>query len=243
MPTPRHPSPPAEDPALTPPVLLDEVTHLAAHLELGDAGVGGWPADGELSLSVHDGESWRGRLSDSALEAAAHHWAGRADPTGPNEAELLAMLRVAVNYDAAFYGLSVDWDHARTDVDAGTARVAARVTDIPDRLIGVTSHRATVTVELVDMHPTYATWHLSELNGDLLTEEVLAQPDIDGPNIEAIWANARTAWATQARTHGLNPAEDLTLNLSINELAEGTCGLLEVSAAVHVDSPDRPLNG
>ena len=33
-----------------PDVTLNEVTHLLAHIVLGDSGIGGWPLDGELVL-------------------------------------------------------------------------------------------------------------------------------------------------------------------------------------------------
>ncbi len=216
----------------TPLVRLDEVTHLVAHVDFGDSGVGGWPADGELALSVANGEPWRGLLSRSAMDEAERVWAGRASAEGLSEAEARAVLRIAVDYDAGFYGLVVDWDHARLLVDRSVARAAATVRSLPERRVGVTDRRASVAVELVDMRAAYAVWQVTDPMGQLIDERVLAPGDLDGADVEALSDRARAMWSSMATSLGWSAAERPTLRLSISTFESGTCGDLEVSAAV-----------
>jgi hypothetical protein len=216
----------------TPAVRLDEVTHLVAHLEFGDSGVGGWPADGELALSVGPGESWRGRLSVTAMDTAELVWARRASAQGLSEEEARTVLRAAVDCDAAFYGLIVDWDHARIEVQGTVARVAARVWSLPERLVRVTDRRARVIVELVDMRAMYAVWEVTDPTGRLVEQRELGSADLDGSGIESLWDRARATWTSMAASLGWSAAESLNLRLSVSTWESGSCGELEVSAAV-----------
>ena len=218
------------DVGMTP--LLIEVTDLAAHVQFGDAGVGGWPADGELALSVGAGESWRGRLSVSALDEAEVVWARRASADGLTDQESRDVLRVAVDCDAAFYGLAVDWEHARVEVNGSVARVAARVRALPAPWVGLTERRASVVLELVDMQPMYAAWRVEDSGGRLLEERELAVADLAGPDVESMVDRARAKWASLARSAGLSAAEGLSVRLFVSDLEAGSCGELEVSAAV-----------
>jgi hypothetical protein len=213
-------------------VRLDEVTELVAHVEFGDSGVGGWPADGELALSVGNGESWRGRLSATALDEAERVWAARASADGLTDQEAAGVLRAAVDCDAAFYGLTVDWDRARVEVDGSVVRVAAAVWPLPEVTVGVTELRASVVLELVDMRPTYAVWQVADARGQLVDEQELVVADLDAPDVESLAALARAAWRSMAASAGWSAAESLNLRMSISDLEAGSCGELEVSAAV-----------
>ena len=204
-------------------VRLDEVTELVAHVEFGDSGVGGWPDDSELALSVGNGESWRGRLSVTALDEAERAWAMRASANGLTDQEATGVLRAAVDCDAAFYGLTVDWERARVEVDGSVVRVAARVRALPEVMVGVTEQRASVILELVDMRPTYAVWQVEDAGGQLVDEQELVVADLDGPDVESLWDRARAAWWSMAASAGWSAAEGLNLRLSISDL--------EVSAA------------
>jgi hypothetical protein len=212
-------------------VTLDEVTHLHAYVEFGDAGVGSWPADGEFSLSVGGDESWRGRLSLTALDLAERAWSGRGRAEGLSDEEAKAALRVAVDCDAAFYGLVVAWDKAHVEVEGSVARVAARVWSLPEVLVGLSDRRASVVMELVDAHPTYAVWQIEDAAGTLVTERELALADLDGPTAESRWEHARAAWWASAKSDGCNTAEALGLTLSVSDFESGSCGELRVSAA------------
>lgn len=213
-------------------VILDEVTELVAHVEFGDSGVGEWPADGELTLSVGNGESWRGRLSVTALDEAERVWATRASANRLTDQEATGVLRAAVDCDAAFYGLTVDWERARVEVNGSVVRVAARVRALPEVMVGVTELRASVILELVDMRPTYAVWQVEDTGGRLVEEQVLVVADLDGPDVESMWDRARAAWWSMAASAGLTAAESLNLRMSISDLEAGSCGELELSAAV-----------
>jgi hypothetical protein len=213
-------------------VRLDEVTNLVADVEFGDSGVGGWPADGELALSVGSAESWRGRLSMTALDEAERVWALRASADRLTDEEAKGVLRAAVDCDAAFYGLTVDWEQARVEVRGSVARVAARVWSLPEAVVGVTERRASVILELVDMRPTYAVWQVEDAGGRLVDEQVLVVADLDGPDVESMWDRARAAWWPMASSAGWSAAEGLNLRLSVSALEAGSCGELEVSAAV-----------
>jgi hypothetical protein len=216
----------------TPAVRLDEVTELVAHVEFGDCGVGGWPADGELALSVGNGESWRGRLSIAALDEAERAWATRASGKRLTDQEATGVLRAAVDCDAAFYGLTVDWERARVEVNGSVVRVAARVWPLSEVMVGVTAQRASVALELVDMRPTYAVWQVEDAGGQLVDEQELAVDDLDAPDMESLWDRARTAWRSMAASASWSAAEGLSVRISISDLEGGSCGELVVSAAV-----------
>ena len=216
----------------TPAVRLDEVNELVAHVEFGDSGVGGWPADGELALSAGNGESWRGRLSATALDEAEQVWAKRASATGPTDQEAAGVLRAAVDCDAAFYGLTVDWDRSRVEVDGSVVRVAAAVWPIAEVMVGVTDRRASVILELIDMRPTCGVWQVEDAGGRLVEERELVVADLDGPDLEAMVDRARTAWRSMAASASWSAAEGLGVRISISDLEEGSCGELIVSAAV-----------
>ncbi len=211
---------------------LDEVTELAGHVELGDSGVGGWPADGEIALSAGTGESWRGRLSDTALDAAEHVWATRTSARGLSDQEAIGVLRTAVDYDARFYGLTVDWPKARVEVDGAVVRVSATVHRTPEVVVGSSTRRASVVLELVDMHPTHAAWQVEDADGGLADEQDLAVADFDAPDLGTLWERARYAWTSLTLSAGLSAAEGLTMTLAVSDLDEGSCGELRVSAAV-----------
>lgn len=211
---------------------LDEVTELAATIEFGDAGVGGWSADGELVLSAGTGESWRGRLSDTAMDEAERAWATRAPAEGPTDQEAVGVLRAAVDYDARFYGLSVDWPRARVEVDGAVVRVSATVHRAPEAVVGTSGWRANVILELVDMHPTHAAWQVEDADGRLAGEQVIAVADLDTPDLATLWERARSTWTSLALSAGVNPAEGLNTTLAVSDLDEGSCGELRVSAAV-----------
>lgn len=216
----------------TPAVRLDEVTELVAHVEFGDSGVGGWPADGKLALSAGNGEPWRGRLSATALDEAERVWAKRASADGLTDQEATAVLRAAVDCDAGFYGLTVDWDRARVEVDGSEVRIAAAAWPLPDVMVGVTERRASVILELVDMKPTYAAWQVEDTGGRLMEEHELVVADLDGPNLEAMVDRARTAWRSMAASASWSAAQCLSMQISISDLEGGSCGGLVVSAAV-----------
>jgi hypothetical protein len=216
----------------TPAVRLDEVSELVAHVEFGDSGVGGWPADGELALSAGNGESWRGRLSATALDEAERVLAKRASAAGLTDQEAAGVLRAAVDCDAAFYGLTVDWYRARVEVDGSVVRVAAAVWPMPRVMVGVTGPRASVIFELVDMKPTYAVWRVEDSGGRLMQESELVVADLDGPDLEARVDRARTAWRSMAASASWSAAQGLGVRISISDLDEGSCGELIVSAAV-----------
>ena len=211
---------------------LDEVTELAGHVEFGDSGVGGRPADGEIVLSTGTGESWRGRLSDTAMDAAEHVWATRTSARGLSDQEAVGVLRAAVDYDARFYGLTVDWPQARVEVDGAVVRVSATVHRTPEVVVGVSGRRASVILELVDMHPTHAAWQVEDTDGGLADEQDLAVADFDAPDLGTLWERARYAWTSLALSAGLSAAEGLTMTLAVSDLDEGSCGELRVSAAV-----------
>ena len=216
----------------TPAMRLDEATELVAHLEVGDSGVGGWPADGELALTGGDGQWWRGRLSATALDEAERVWAARASANGLTGEEATGVLRAAVDCDAAVYGLTVDWDRARVEADGSVARVAAAVRPLLDVMVGVTGLRASVILELVDMRPTYAVWQVASAARQLVSERELVVDDLDAPYVESMWNRARAMWWSMAASAGLSAAESLTLRMSISDVEAGSCGELEVSAAV-----------
>jgi hypothetical protein len=216
----------------TPAVRLDEVTELAAHVKFGDAGVCGWPVDGDLALSVGSGESWRGRLSATALDEAERVWAKRASANGLTGEEATNVLRAAVDCDAAFYGLTVAWDRARVQVDGSVVRVAAAARPLPAVMVGVTVLRASVILELVDMRPTYAVWQVEDAGGRLMEERELVVADLDGPDLEAMLDRARTAWRFMAAAASWSAAQGLSVRISISDLEGGSCGELVVSAAV-----------
>ena len=211
---------------------LDEVTALVAHVDFGDSGVGAWPADGELALSVGAGESWRGRMSLTALDEAELVWARRSSAGGLTDPEAVAVLRAAVDCDAAFLGLFVDWERARVVVVGSVARVAAKVRPLPERLVGLTERRASVVLELVDMRPSYGAWKLEDADGQLVVERELVVAGLDGPSVESLGGWARATWRSMATSAGLRAAEGLNLRLFISDLDAGSCGELEVSAAV-----------
>ncbi|OIQ87999.1 hypothetical protein GALL_301390 [mine drainage metagenome] len=211
---------------------LDEVTELAATIEFGDSGVGGWPADGEIVLATATGELWRGRLSDTAMDAAEHVWATRTSARGLSDQEAVGVLRAAVDYDARFYGLTVDWPQARVEVDGAVARVSATVHRTPEVVVGTSTRRASVVLELVDLHPTHAAWQIEDAAGRLADEQALAVADLDAPDVASLWERACSAWTSLARSAGLSAAEGLTMTLAVSDLDEGSCGELRVSAAV-----------
>ncbi|MCR6491135.1 hypothetical protein [Cellulomonas sp. P24] len=211
---------------------LDDVTNLVAHIDFGDSGVGGWPADGEIALSAGTGESWRGRLSDTALDKAERAWATRAPAEGPTDQEAEDVLRAAVDCDTRFYGLTVDWLRARVEVDGAVVRVAATVHRTPEAIVGTGGRRANVILELVDMHPTHAGWQVEDAHGGLADEQDLAVADFDAPDLGTLWERARYAWTSLALSAGLSAAEGLTMTLAVSDLDEGSCGELRVSAAV-----------
>lgn len=216
----------------TQPLSLDDVTELVAHVDFGDSGVGGWPADGEIALSAGTGGPWRGRLSDTALDAAERVWAARAAARGLTDQEAMDVLRAAVDLDAGFYGLTVDWPRARFEAGGAVARVGATVHRALEVVVGATGRRASVVLELVDMHPTGAAWQVEDAAGRLAAEQVLAVADLDAPDLATLWERARSAWATLAPSAGLSAAEGLTMTLAVSDLDEGSCGELRVSAAV-----------
>ncbi|MCR6491104.1 hypothetical protein [Cellulomonas sp. P24] len=203
----------------TQPLSLDDGTNLVARIDFGDSGIGGWPADGEIALSAGTGESWRGRLSDTALNKAERVWAARAAARGLTDQEAMNVLRAAVDLDAGFYGLTVDWPRARVEANGAVARVAATVHRALEFAVGTSTPRASVVLELVDMHPTHATWQIEDAAGRLVDEQALAVADLDAPDVAPLWERARSAWTYLALSAGLNPAE-------------GSCGELRVSAAV-----------
>lgn len=216
----------------TQPLSLDEVTDLVAHIDFGDSGVGGWPADGEIALSAGTGEPWRGRLSDTALNKAERVWAARASARGLTDQEAMDVLRAAVDLDAGFYGLTVDWLRARVEADGAVARVAATVHRTPEVVVGTSGQRANVILELVDMRPTHAAWQVEDADGGLANEQDLAVADFDAPDLGTVWERARSAWTSLTLSAGLSAAEGLNTTMSVSDLDEGSCGELRVSAAV-----------
>lgn len=215
-----------------PDVTLNEVTHLLAHIVLGDSGIGGWPLDGELVLSTGPDEAWRGRLSLTALDHAEEVWASRSLAKRLTKSDATAVLRAAVDCDAAFYGLVPDWVDARVEVEASIARVSASVRHLPEPVTGLTDQRASVVLELVDVHPKYAVWQVDDPSGALLEEEALGVEFFDGPDLEALWRQARAVWSEMVARTGWTPAHDPDLNVTVHQLEAGSCGELRVSAWV-----------
>lgn len=67
-----------QTPTPRPPLDVTQATRLLARVDFGDAGVGGYPLDGDLSLSIGHGEAWQGKISTSALDAVHGMWANLA---------------------------------------------------------------------------------------------------------------------------------------------------------------------
>ena len=82
------------------------------------------------------------------------------------------------------------------------------------------------------MRATYAVWQVVNAAHQLVNERVLVVADLDAPDVESMWDRARAAWWSMAASAGLTAAESLNLRMSISDLEAGSCGELEVSAAV-----------
>jgi hypothetical protein len=82
------------------------------------------------------------------------------------------------------------------------------------------------------MRPTYAVWQVADPAGQLVEEQELVVADLDAPDVESMWDRARAAWRSMATSAGWSAAEGLNLRISVSDFEAGSCGELEVSAAV-----------
>ena len=109
--------------------------------------------------------------------------------------------------------------------------VAAAVHRSPEVVIGVRQRRASVILELVDLHPTHAVWQVRDAYGRLVGEHVLAVAALDAPDLGTLWDRARSAWMSLSLS-GLSAAECLNMTLPVGDFCAGSCGELPVSATV-----------
>jgi hypothetical protein len=174
-----------QTPVRRPPLVVAHATSLLAGVDFGDTGVGGFPLDGDLSLSTGDGQAWQGKASTSALEAVQGMWARRAHATRVTADEALAITRAVLDYDMSFLGLVIDWASARVEVlgDVAGVRVAAPVRSA--NLLDAGARRAMVRLEIVDGTVRHAEWVLTDGDGvQVLEREELDPQEHTSPSID-----------------------------------------------------------
>lgn len=215
-----------------PPLDAALATRLLARVRFGDSGVGGFPLDGDLALAVGHGESWQGKISNSALDAVRGMWVSRARGGRASCEDAVAVTKAVLEYDAEFLGvIIVDWETARIEVlDDGTAvRVAAdvRSATLPD----ADTRRAMVRLEIVDGTVTFAEWVLTD--GDeisVLEQEELEPAEHDSPSIDSMTWFALASLGAGLERRGLPPASSWQMAYDHNPAlgSAGWCAELRV---------------
>lgn len=201
---------------------VESVTSLKAELFFGDRGVGALPVDGDLTLTVDGDAPWRGKLSSNALEAAGCVRADRGPAGRPTRDEVRACVQAAIDVDAEFLGLAVDWRSARFAVvsQGHVFQVEAAVSREPrgtSRAVG----RATVHAELTDGRPDRFEFVLSDAAGIERDRKVV---DVDvpwGPGVDRLAAAGLKVLDDELAVRGLPARTFWSLSFSEGPAWEG----------------------
>lgn len=219
-------------------------TSVAGRLAFGDRGLGGVPLDGDVILSGRGALPWRGTLSADALAAAERVWSGRRGADRSSRDTMVACARAALDCDAAFFGLEVEWGSARVEVVASgrEVEVTALVRPAAAAPVPGTLRRASVRMELVDGTTNEVEFVLSDgAESEVFDRETLRPEELAG----ARWLDGFAAIALglldrvlderrlPSRTHWrLDYSEAPAW-----ESTSGTCGELEVWTTFTLPSP------
>jgi hypothetical protein len=183
---------------------MDDTTHLHGRFELRHTTTlsgrvhfssEGRPLAGVVTLTAPGGRSWTGAVSVSAVDAAEARWTRMREGEHTADDAALLLTRLAVAYDADFFGLDVDWDNGELELAVTGEVVRFSVPARWAELLDAGVQRATVRIELTgDRQVTFAEFVLTD--GDELV--VLEQEDLDvsahaGPGLDALAASSRQA--------------------------------------------------
>jgi len=198
---------------LRPPLALRRATSLVGRLVFGDSGVGGIPLDGDLALSIGSGESWQGKISTSALDAAEELWAQRRHADRVNADEARTITKAVVDFDADFYGLDFDWDRGRLDVLADGQAIRFVVPVQWADLLDPGVLQAMVRLELVNQEVTLAEFVLADgPEVEVLERQELALDELAGASFDAMSMYCRASLDQCLMARGLPRATSWQMN-------------------------------
>ena len=214
----------------------DNIDTLRGWMVLGDSGVAGVPWDGRLGLARGVAPGVERIMSQGAMDAAEVEWREHSDPLRPESG--IAILRAAVEHEAAFHELVVDWAGAvwSTEVEGHVVKVKVPVRPglvVPVTHTGAPARRASVRVELVDGVPTFAEWLVEDgPGGRVFDREELGPRELAGGTVEDLWDRAQEAWTALAYLGGYRAVTTIDRRADVTVGPDGTCGEVEVSAWV-----------